>query len=219
MGRQTISRNNQHLRFAKKAFIQRYCLPSKTTKKLKEIHYFKQEGDEILYQAWERYNDLLYMFLTYDLNNHQKALDAIQTMVDHSQKWHDGSTIWKLKENVHAIQVGCKNYGETHLNKTCSLHEEAKSIKEVKYGKFGRPFPNNNRNGAKYRVGQPGYYIRIDNRPPFGEKKPSIKELMNKHLEESTRRKAKMEDWIKELQESTEFNTINQNASLKNLET
>nr|GEX19880.1 hypothetical protein [Tanacetum cinerariifolium] len=37
----------------KKAFIQRYCPPSKTTKQLKEIRNFKQEEDETLYQAWE----------------------------------------------------------------------------------------------------------------------------------------------------------------------
>ncbi|GKE55902.1 hypothetical protein Tco_1495087 [Tanacetum coccineum] len=44
----------------KKAFIQRYCPPSMTAKQLKDIHSFKKEGDESLYQAWERYNDLLY---------------------------------------------------------------------------------------------------------------------------------------------------------------
>ncbi|GKD02812.1 hypothetical protein Tco_1177786, partial [Tanacetum coccineum] len=37
----------------KKAFIQRYCLPSKMAKQLEEIHNFKQETDETLYQAWE----------------------------------------------------------------------------------------------------------------------------------------------------------------------
>nr|GEU61559.1 hypothetical protein [Tanacetum cinerariifolium] len=70
----------------KKAFIQMYCLPSKTAKQLKEIRNFKQEGDETLYQAWERHNDFLYKFPTHDINNHQK------TMADHSQKWHDGSS-------------------------------------------------------------------------------------------------------------------------------
>ncbi|GJZ45799.1 hypothetical protein Tco_0593395 [Tanacetum coccineum] len=35
----------------KKAFIQRYCPPSKTAKQLKEIRNFKREGDETLYQA------------------------------------------------------------------------------------------------------------------------------------------------------------------------
>ncbi|GJS19138.1 RNA-directed DNA polymerase, eukaryota, reverse transcriptase zinc-binding domain protein [Tanacetum coccineum] len=37
----------------KKAFIQRYCSPSKMAKQLEEIHNFKQDSDEILYQAWE----------------------------------------------------------------------------------------------------------------------------------------------------------------------
>ncbi|GJR29345.1 hypothetical protein Tco_1105577 [Tanacetum coccineum] len=92
-----------------------------TTKQLEDIHNFKQEGDESLYQALERYNDLLYKCPTYDINSHQKvnifykglstmnsqfldshgpipemtpaqALTVIQTMADHSQKWHDKTT-------------------------------------------------------------------------------------------------------------------------------
>ncbi|GKD88103.1 hypothetical protein Tco_1363610 [Tanacetum coccineum] len=104
----------------KKAFIQRYCPPSKTARQLEEIHNFNQDGNETLYQAWERYNDLQYKCPTHDLNCHQKvnifykgldtmtrqqldsqrpipnktpaqALTVNQTMVDHSKKWHDGS--------------------------------------------------------------------------------------------------------------------------------
>ncbi|GKF84886.1 hypothetical protein Tco_0249784, partial [Tanacetum coccineum] len=73
-----------------------------TAKQLKDIHNFKQEGDESLYQAWERYNDLLYKCPTHDINSHQKgpipgmrpaqALTTIHTMADHSQKWYDGTT-------------------------------------------------------------------------------------------------------------------------------
>nr|GEY77255.1 hypothetical protein [Tanacetum cinerariifolium] len=40
----------------------------------------------------------------------------------------------------------------------------------------------------KYHVGPPGYYTRVYNRPPFGEKKSSLEDFMNKHLEESARR-------------------------------
>ena len=86
---------------------------------LEEIHNFKQEGDESLYQAWDRYNDLLFKCPTHDLNKQQtmnifykglnistrqkidsqgpilgmkpaEALKAIEDMADHSQKWHDG---------------------------------------------------------------------------------------------------------------------------------
>ncbi|GJZ75004.1 hypothetical protein Tco_0639469 [Tanacetum coccineum] len=95
-----------------------------------------------------------------------------------------GRDMKKLKENVHAIQVGCQICGGAHLDKDCPLKEEVKSVEEAIYGEFRRSSPFNN--GAKYRVGPPGYYTRIDNRPPFREKRPSLEELMNKHLEEST---------------------------------
>ncbi|GKB25824.1 hypothetical protein Tco_0865225 [Tanacetum coccineum] len=169
----------------KKAFIQRYCPPSMTAKQLEDIHNFKQEGDESLYQDWERYNDLLYKCPTHDINSYQKvntfhkglstmnhqlldsqgpileirlaeALTAIQTMVDHSKKWHDGSTsrniessssndglaalvnkldnlgrdMKKLKESVHAIQDGCKICKGPHLDKECPLNEEVKQVGE-----------------------------------------------------------------------------------------
>ncbi|GKA60954.1 hypothetical protein Tco_0760361 [Tanacetum coccineum] len=90
------------------------------------------------------------------------------------------------------IRLYTKARNGAHLDKDCPLNEEVKSIKEAKYGKFRQPSPFIN--GAKYRIGPPGYYTRIDNRPPFGEKRPSLEELMNKHLEESTYRKAKMEE-------------------------
>nr|GEX32229.1 hypothetical protein [Tanacetum cinerariifolium] len=106
-----------------------------------------------------------------------------------------GKDMKKLKENVHAIQVGCENCRGAHLKKDCPIHE------------------------ASRKSSPPRYYTRVDNRLPFGKKKPSLEELMNKHIEKSTRKRAKMEEWMKKLQESTKLNTRNQNASLKNLET
>ncbi|GJU19718.1 hypothetical protein Tco_1153060 [Tanacetum coccineum] len=44
-----------------------------TAKQLEDIHNFKQESDESLYQAWEWYNDLLYKCPTHDINNHHKS--------------------------------------------------------------------------------------------------------------------------------------------------
>ncbi|GKF50899.1 hypothetical protein Tco_0147366 [Tanacetum coccineum] len=94
-----------------------------------------------------------------------EGLTIIQTMVDHSQKWHDnspsqslcssnnsegivaivskldnlGRDMKKLKENVYAIQVGCQLCGGPHLNKECPLNEEVKSMEEVK-GNSVNPF-------------------------------------------------------------------------------
>ncbi|GJR43174.1 zinc knuckle CX2CX4HX4C containing protein [Tanacetum coccineum] len=274
MGGQASPRNYQYMGSPQKAFIQRYCPHSMTAKQLEDIQNFKQEEDESLYQACERYNDLLYKCPTHDINNHQKvnifykglstmnrqlldsqgpipgmrpaeAFTAIQTMADHSQKWHNGTTsrnigsssskdglaalvnkldnlgrdMKKLKESVHAIQVGCQICEGPHLDKDCPLNEEVKQVEEVRYGEFGRTTPFNGSNGGKFHVGPPGYYTKIDNRPPYGEKRQSLEELLAKHQEESARRSTEMEVWIKKLQENAEINTRNQSASLKNLET
>ncbi|GJX75873.1 reverse transcriptase domain-containing protein [Tanacetum coccineum] len=110
----------------KKAFIRQYCPPFKTAKKLEIIRNFKQEMDETLYHAWERYNDLLYRCPQHDLNSQQKvhifytrldiptrimldskefiplmipaqALKSIQVMEDHSHNWYDEAT---TKESI-----------------------------------------------------------------------------------------------------------------------
>ncbi|GJT41845.1 hypothetical protein Tco_0941710 [Tanacetum coccineum] len=88
-----------------------------------------------------------------------------------------GRDMKKLKENVHAIQVGCQICEGPHFDKECP----------------------------------PGYYTRTDNRPPYGEKRPSLEELMNKHLEESARRSTKMNEWITKLQESASVNVMPRN--------
>ncbi|GJR75077.1 hypothetical protein Tco_0087442 [Tanacetum coccineum] len=109
-----------------------------------------------------------------------KALTAIQTMADHSQKWHDGSTsrniessssndglaalvnkldnlgrdMKKLKESVYAIQDGCKICKGPHLDKECPFNEEVKQVEEVKYGEFGRTTPFNEINGGRQTLAE-----------------------------------------------------------------
>lgn len=43
----------------KAKFLKRYCPPAKIAKKMDDINNFKQEPDETLYQAWERFKELL----------------------------------------------------------------------------------------------------------------------------------------------------------------
>ncbi|GKE41218.1 hypothetical protein Tco_1464623, partial [Tanacetum coccineum] len=197
---------------------------------LEDIHNFTQEGDESLYQAWERYNDLLYKCPTHDINSHQKvnifykglstmnrqlldlqgpipgmtlaqALTAIQTMADHSYKWHDRTTsrnigssssndglaalvnkldslgrdMKKLKESVHAIQVGCQICEGPHLDKDCPLNEEVKQVEEVRYGEVGRTMPSNGNNGGRQ----------------------ILAETIKKYIEEASMRQAKQDEWLK----------------------
>ncbi|GJS11419.1 reverse transcriptase domain-containing protein [Tanacetum coccineum] len=187
---------------------------------LRNYQYLGSPQEGLYPKAWERYNDLLYKCPTHDIDRHQKgptprmrpaeALTAIQTMADHSQKWHDGTTSRNIRSSS-------SKDGLATLD--CPLNEEVKQVEEVIYGEFGRTTPFNGSNGGKFHVGPPGYYTKIDNRPPYAERRQSLEELLAKHQEESARRSTKMEVWIKKLKENAEINTRNQNASLKNLET
>nr|GEY47081.1 zinc knuckle CX2CX4HX4C [Tanacetum cinerariifolium] len=147
-------------------------------------------------------------------NSNTDRLAAIVSKLDNL-----GRDMKKLKENVHAIQVGCQIYEGPHLDKECPLNEEVKQVEEAKYGKFGCRAPFNRSNGAKFCVGLSRYYTSIENRQPYDEKILSLEELMNKHHEESSRRSAQMDEWIKKLQENAKIDARNQSASLKYLET
>ncbi|GJW39042.1 putative reverse transcriptase domain-containing protein [Tanacetum coccineum] len=83
----------------KKAFIKRYCPPSKTAKQLEDIHNFKQEGDESLYQVWERTTSR-----NVGSSNSSDGLAALVSKMDNL-----GRDMKKLEESVHVIQV---RYGE-----------------------------------------------------------------------------------------------------------
>ncbi|GJR31174.1 hypothetical protein Tco_1107406 [Tanacetum coccineum] len=43
----------------KTKFLNKYCPPGRTAKKMEEINNFQQEPDETLYQPWERFKELL----------------------------------------------------------------------------------------------------------------------------------------------------------------
>nr|GEY25377.1 DNA-binding pseudobarrel domain-containing protein [Tanacetum cinerariifolium] len=79
------------------------------------------------------------------------------------------------------------------------LKDNVKGVEEVKFDVFRRPFPNNGGSKAIYHVGLPGYYTRMDKLPPFSEKKPSLEETINKHIEESTKRRAETEEWTRKI--------------------
>ncbi|GJR60836.1 retrovirus-related pol polyprotein from transposon TNT 1-94 [Tanacetum coccineum] len=40
-------------------FLNKYCPPARTAKKMEEINNFQQEPDESLFRAWERFKELL----------------------------------------------------------------------------------------------------------------------------------------------------------------
>ncbi|GKD59215.1 hypothetical protein Tco_1296724 [Tanacetum coccineum] len=111
----------------KTKFLSKYFPPARTAKKMEEINNFQQEPDENLYQAWERFKELLMKYPQHYLTEMQEVvlfytgldvptrqiLDsrgaipskttadakvAIQKMAEYSQKWHNGTSRTKSTE-------------------------------------------------------------------------------------------------------------------------
>ncbi|GKE90052.1 retrovirus-related pol polyprotein from transposon TNT 1-94, partial [Tanacetum coccineum] len=105
----------------KTKFLNKYCPPARTAKKIEEINNFQQEPDESLVRAWERFKELpmkcsqhyltdmqevilfyngLYVLTRQILDSKgvmpsKTAADAkiaIQEMAEYSQKWHNGTS-------------------------------------------------------------------------------------------------------------------------------
>ncbi|GJZ77231.1 putative reverse transcriptase domain-containing protein [Tanacetum coccineum] len=58
----------------KTKFLNKYCPPGRTAKKIEEINNFQQEPDETLYQAWERFKELLMKCPQYYLTKMQEVI-------------------------------------------------------------------------------------------------------------------------------------------------
>ncbi|GJS70703.1 hypothetical protein Tco_0703544 [Tanacetum coccineum] len=178
----------------KTKFLSKYCPPARTTKKMEEINNFQQEPEGNLYQAWERFKELLMKCPKHCLTKIQEVvlfyygldvptrqiLDssgaipskiaadakiAIQEMAEYSQKWHNATSRVK----------------RPHYTKDCPLKEEGKTLEEAYYTK-------------------------------------SIEDTMSKFMSESTKRHKENSNLIREIRAATDAAIRNQGASIKTLE-
>ncbi|GJW45415.1 reverse transcriptase domain-containing protein [Tanacetum coccineum] len=131
-----------------------YCPPARTTKKMEEINKFQQEPNETLYQAWERFKELLMKCPEQYLTKMQEVilfynglkvptrqiLDAkraiptkttadakvaIQEMAKYSQKWHNGTSRIRSTETSDGLSAI-----QAQLN---NLGREIKKVNEKVY--------------------------------------------------------------------------------------
>ncbi|GKD64070.1 hypothetical protein Tco_1306178 [Tanacetum coccineum] len=115
-------------------FLSKYCPPARTAKKMEEIKNFQQEPDETLYQAWERFKELLMKCPQHYITEMQEvilfynrlriptrqildsrgaipsktATDAeivIQEMAEYSQKWHNGTSRSRSTETSEGLEA------------------------------------------------------------------------------------------------------------------
>ncbi|GJW53030.1 hypothetical protein Tco_0097115 [Tanacetum coccineum] len=144
-----------------------FCHPIVTIPLLPEFRGVSP--DETLYQACERFKELLMKcpqhYLTEIGTSRGKStetsdgLAAIQAQLNNL-----GREIKKENEKVFAAQVGCEQCKGPHYTKDFPLKEEGKSLEEGYYTQFGRPFQ-----GGGYRATAPGYYQRNNANPLYQE--------------------------------------------------
>ncbi|GJZ04238.1 hypothetical protein Tco_0537513 [Tanacetum coccineum] len=227
---------------SKDKISKQYCPPARIAKKMEEINNFQQAPNETLYQAWERFKELLMKCPQHYLMEMQetaaKAKVAIQEMVEYSQKCHNGTSrtrstetsdglaaikaqlnnlgreIKKMNEKIYVAQVGCEQCKVPHYTKDCPLKEEGKTIKEAYYTQFGAPFQQ----GGQYRAATPRFYQRNNSNPSYQEQRQSMEESLTKFMSESAKRHEENSNLIKEIRASTDTTIRNQGASIKTLE-
>ncbi|GJU01922.1 putative reverse transcriptase domain-containing protein [Tanacetum coccineum] len=185
----------------KTKFLNKYCPPGRTAKKMEEISNFQQEPDETLYQAWERFKELLMKCPQHYLTEMQEL--PMQNRP--SKRWQN-----TLKNGImeHLDEEVLRLLTDWLLYKF-PTQRRRKSLEEAYYTQFGGPFQE-----GGYRAAAPGFYQRNNTNPSFQERRQSIEEAMSKFIGESTKRHEENSKLIKEIQTSMEAAIQNQGARL-----
>ncbi|GJU78576.1 hypothetical protein Tco_1275646 [Tanacetum coccineum] len=140
--------------YLKAKFLIKYFPPARTAKKIEDINNFQQELDETLYQAWERFKELLMKCPQHYLTDMQEVIwfynglevstrqildskgaiptktaadakPAIQEMAEYSQKWHNGTSKTRSTETSDGLAAI-----QAQLN---NLGREIKKVNERVY--------------------------------------------------------------------------------------
>ncbi|GJS54959.1 DNA-directed DNA polymerase [Tanacetum coccineum] len=202
---------------------------------MEQINNFQQELDETLFQAWERFKELLMKCPQHYLTEMQEVilfyngLDILTRQIldsrGRSTETSDGLAaiqaclnnlgreIKKVNEKVYAAQVGCEQCKGPYYTKDCPQKKEGKTLEEAYYTQFGGPFQ-----GGGYRATAPGYYQRNNAYPSYQEQRQSMEDTLSKFMSELAKRHEENSNLIKEIQASTDAAIRNQGASIKTLE-
>ncbi|GKB04688.1 DNA-directed DNA polymerase [Tanacetum coccineum] len=151
-------------------FLNKYCPPARTAKKMEEINNFQTSKTT----STETFDGLV----------------AIQAQLNNL-----GREIKKVNEKVYAAQVGCELCKGPHYTKDFPYKEEEKTLEEVYYTQFGVPFQQ----GGKYRAVAPGFYQRNNANPSYQERRQSMEESLSKFMNESAKRHEENSNLIKEI--------------------
>ncbi|GJR73337.1 hypothetical protein Tco_0085702 [Tanacetum coccineum] len=213
----------------KTKFLSKYCPSTRTAKKIEEINNFQQEPDETLYQAWERFKELLMKCPQHYLMMMQEVILFYNGLEVPTRQILDAKGViptkivanakvaiqeMKVNEKVYAAQVRRELCKGPHYTIDCPLKQEGKTLEEAYYTPFGAPFQQ----GGQYRAAAPGFYQRNNVNPSYQERRQSMEESLSKFMSESSKRHEENSNMIKKIRASTDAAIRNQGASIKTLE-
>ncbi|GJX51329.1 retrovirus-related pol polyprotein from transposon TNT 1-94 [Tanacetum coccineum] len=179
----------------KTKFLNKYCPPARTAKKIKEINNFQQEPDESLFHARERFKELL-------MKCPQHYLTDMQ------EKWHNGTSSrtrsTETSDELAAIQAQLNNLGR-----------EIKKVNEKVYAaQFDAPYQPR----GQYRAARPRLYQQNNGNSSYPNRRTNLEESLTKFIAESAKRYEENSNIIKEIRAFTDAAIRNQGASIKTLE-
>ncbi|GKE52278.1 hypothetical protein Tco_1487434 [Tanacetum coccineum] len=198
---------------------------------MEEINNFQQELDETLYQAWDRFKELLMKRPQHYLTEMQEVIlfyngldvptrqilesrgvvptkttedakKAIQEMAKYSQKWHNGTCRGRSTETSNGLAAI-----QAQLN---NLGREIKKVNEKVYtAQVGC---------GGYRATTLGFYQWNNANPSYQERRKSMEDTLSKFMGESAKRHEENSNLIKEIRALMDAAIRNQGASIKTLE-
>ncbi|GJZ18023.1 hypothetical protein Tco_0554146 [Tanacetum coccineum] len=219
--------------------LNKYCPPARTAKKMAEINNFQQEPDEKLYQAWERFKELLMKCPQHYLTEihevilfynglgipTQQILDsrgaipskttadaklAIQEMAEYSQKWHNGTSRPRSTKTSDGLAAI-----QAQLNK---LRRDIKKVNEKVYAAQvgceqwkGTHYTKDFPLKEEGKTLKEAYYMQFDRPFQGGGYRAAAPRFYQRNNEENS-------NLIKEIRASTDAAIRNQGASIKTLE-
>ncbi|GJV27546.1 hypothetical protein Tco_1383994 [Tanacetum coccineum] len=187
----------------KTKFLSKYFPPARTAKKIEEINNFQQEPDETLYQAWERFKELLMKCPQHYLTEMQEVIVFYNGLDVPTRQILDSKGVIPTKTAVDAKTSDGLVAIQAQLN---NLGREIKKVNEKVYAaQVGCE-------QWKYRAAAPGFYQRNNTNSSYQERRQSMEESLSKFMSESAKRHEENSNLIKEIQASTDAAIRNQGA-------
>ncbi|GKB56932.1 retrovirus-related pol polyprotein from transposon TNT 1-94 [Tanacetum coccineum] len=177
-------------------FLNKYCPPARTAKKMEEINNFQQEPDESLFRALKRFKELLMKCTQHYLTDMQEVILFYNGLNVPTRQILNSKGVIPIKiaaDAKAAIQEMAENSQKWH-NRTSS------------------------KSRRQYIAAGPGFYQRKNGNSSYPNRRLTLEESLAKFMVKSAKRHEDNSNIIKKIRDSTNAAIRNQGASIKTLE-